>query len=547
MNILNKRFFPHCITTGKGAAGKVLFLCSAAAYLPERSISMIAYSRFIHHYTKSYFKFKEPLSGDYTVFLGDEEVPVYTCRISKYPFNRVWTGYQRPYEQSEGASFVNLESDEPVTLTVKTSLPHERILLKPFAKNVSVKEEDGAVTFTLSENGTYVLECDSYHHCLYIFNNKPIAAPAPADVTYFFGPGIHMPGKITLHSGESVYVDRDAMVYGCVFAENVENIHIFGNGVFDDTGEGRIDINCYEPYTNGNLKFYDCRNVRVEGVHLRNSAIWCINLFHCFDVTVDGVSVFGQWRYNTDGADIVNSQDIIIRNSFIHSFDDTITIKGIDRYADTNCERILAENCVLWCDWGKTCEIGIETACREYKDITFRNCDILRAGNTALDIQNGDCAEVSNITFENITVEYNAFDTEAVYQASDEMLYGKENTVTYPALVSISNHRFRNPGNTAAWGVPGELLAKVDLDGITPGGVRDVTVKNVRVYYDELLPRVNGKYYTPIYIHSVLENVVYENIALSGISVNGEPVTKDTAVLHADAVRNLTFDGETLC
>ena len=66
------------------------------------------------------------------------------------------------------------------------------------------------------------------------------------------------------------------------------------------------------------------------------------------------------------------------------------------------------------------------------------------------------------------------------------------------------------------------------------------------MYYDELLPRVDGKYYTPIDIQSVLENVVYENIALSGISVNGEPVTKDTAVLHADTVRNLTFDGETI-
>ena len=63
--------------------------------------------------------------------------------------------------------------------------------------------------------------------------------------------------------------------------------------------------------------------------------------------------VFGQWRYNNDGVNIVNSKNITVKNSFVHSFDDSITIKGIDRYAETDNENILSENCVLWCDWGK--------------------------------------------------------------------------------------------------------------------------------------------------------------------------------------------------
>ena len=34
----------------------------------------------------------------------------------------------------------------------------------------------------------------------------------------------------------------------------------------------------------------------------------------------------------------------------------------------------------------------------------------------ALDIANGDCTEISDVTFENINVEYNCFDTEGQYQ-----------------------------------------------------------------------------------------------------------------------------------
>ncbi len=495
---------------------------------------MFSYSEFTHHYTKSVLKYVEPLSSEYRVSVNGQNVPVYTCRISKYPFNREWPGYQRSADQTVKVSFVNLVSDEPLTLTVKTDRPYERVLLKPYSKGIVPREEDGAITFTLPDAGQFVLETDSYQHCLYIFNSRPIPAPEPTSVTHYFGPGVHFPGKVTLHSHESVYVDKDALVIGCLFAEDAEDIHIFGNGLLDDSSEGRCCGRCYEAFTNGNLKFYDCRHIRIEGILCRDSAIWCLNLFHCFDVTVDGIKIFGQWRYNTDGVDIVNCQDIVIRNSFIHSFDDTITIKGIDRYRATDNERILTENCILWCDWGKTCEIGIETACRRYRDIVFRSCDILRAGNTALDIQNGDCAEVSDVLFEDIRVEYNAFDTDARYQASEEMVYDAEGTVQIPALLNVVNFRFRSPATLAVWGNPDDGL---DMTGIRSASVRNVTCRHIRVYYDEGISLTeDGRYRVPVIIRSYLDHVRYENIRMEDITVNGTALTPDNAVTDITGV-----------
>lgn len=503
---------------------------------------MYSYSEFTHHYTKSAFRYVEPISEDYRVFVNGTEIPVYTCRISKYPFNRVWPGFQRPFEQSETASFVNIVSDEEIMIEVIANRKHEEIYIKPYSKGIEYTDENGKISFALKDNGQFVLECDSYHHCLYIFNSKPIDSPKPEEVTYYFGPGIHFSNKIELKSNESVYVDKDALVFGWIYADDAENIRIFGNGILDGSGEARFCRECYENYTNGNVKFYDCKNLNIEGVLMRNSAIWCVNLFHCFDVTLDNIKVFGQWRYNTDGIDIVNSQDVRIMNSFIHSFDDTITIKGIDRYICTDNKNILVNNCVLWCDWGRCCEIGIETACRTYSNVSFLNCDILRGGTAALDIQNGDCADVFDILFENINVEFNAFDTAEQLQETDEMQYEKADITHIPLLINIDNFSYRTPETAKRWGIP----AKGDYEKINAvgrhGTVHDISYKNINVFYDGKLPLNNGKPEIVLNLNSSFEDVVYRNITISNIKVNGVQVKREDTIIKKCDTENLIFD-----
>lgn len=501
---------------------------------------MVSYSKFEHNYNKSSFKYKEPISCDYRVFVNGSEIPVYTCRISKVPFNRAWPGHQREINQTEIASFVNIVSDEEVNIEVIVNGEYEKIILKPYSKGITYENKDGRIAFKLKEHGQFVFGKNSLHNCLYIFNSKPITCPEQDSVTYYFGPGVHMPGKIQLNSGESVYIDKDALVFGCIYAENAENIKIFGNGILDDSSEERFFVHCYESFTNGNVKFYDCKNIKVEGVLLRNSAIWSVNLFHCFDVELDNIKVFGQWRYNTDGVDIVNSQNIILKNSFVHSFDDSVTIKGIDRYIDTNNENIVTENCVLWCDWGKACEIGFETACREYKNIVFKNCDIIRSAGYALDIANGDCAEISNVIFENINVEYNSFDDMMVLQNDDEHQYSYD-TSWKRMLICIKNDRFRSDFYcNDTWGIPKEL-APIDLSGIKKATVHDVLVKNITVYYDEKIPTDDGKYNIAIEIDSCLEDVEHYNITLENIVINGAKLSEENVTLKISDVNNFKF------
>lgn len=487
---------------------------------------MFTFSNFKHEWTKSSFPCDVPLSKDYKVFVNGQQVSVYTCRISAYPFNTWWQGHQRPINQTEVVSFVNLVSDEELKIEVEplTKKTDGKIMVKPYSKGIKTERVDNRIVFSLQENGAYVFEIDDYHGLLYIFNNRHVPCTTPEDVTYYFGKGVHFPGKITLKSNESVYVDKDALVYGCIFAENAENIHVYGNGLFDDSGEERFSQHCYEPYTNGNVKLYDCINVRIEGVGFMNSAIWCVNLFHCSDVEIDAINVFGQWRYNTDGIDVVNSQSITVKNSFIHSFDDTITIKGIDRYAFESNRDMLFEHCVLWCDWGKTCEIGLETAAPEYKNIIFRDCDILRAGSTACDIQNGDYAEVHDITFDNIRVELESFYTPAWLQENQEQVYAGKDEIEIAKILCIRNDRFRE---AYAFLNIADAPSDIPFGDKRYASVYNIKVTDIKVYCDEEIDRKYGSQCVILDVGNSIPTTEYRNISVENVTLNGKRICKE--------------------
>ena len=84
---------------------------------------MFAYSCFPDNATlKKTGPYSVPRSKDYKVYVNGQEVPVYTCRISAYPFNTWWPGHERAIDQSEVVSYVNLVSDEELKIEVDSTI-----------------------------------------------------------------------------------------------------------------------------------------------------------------------------------------------------------------------------------------------------------------------------------------------------------------------------------------------------------------------------------------------------------------------------------------
>ncbi len=379
----------------------------------------------------------EALSEHYQLRINGQAVPVYACRVSAVPFNQVWPGYQRPLDQTELAGFACWDMPGPVKIEVQSQRAVQSVVLRPASLGIRPTIENNCIAFSLERPGSVIVEVNGMHHALHLFASPPEQdAPAPdaAGVRYF-GPGVHRPGKIELQSNESVYLAGGAVVYGSVQARGASNIRIAGRGILDvspfERGQG-----------GGAVRLSDCSQVTIQGIVMRNPDVWCCSLFGCRGVTVADVKLVGLWRYNADGIDVCNSQDVEVRDCFVRAFDDALVIKGLkfgaNSFDDRPIRNVRFRRCVVWCDWGRAMEIGAETCAPEIADVVFEDCDIIRTTHIAIDIQHGDRAAIRDIRFENIRVEIDAWSPRPHMQRSPEELYASASDDRYcPTLLEI--------------------------------------------------------------------------------------------------------------
>ncbi len=444
---------------------------------------------------------EKKLNDDYQVKINGEECEVRECRVSAMPYNRIWMGVQRPIDQTELASYISVFSDENAVFEIKAKKEFKNAFIKPYSKNIKVEVSNDIIRFTLTEFGQYVLELDDSHCALHIFYNEIKDYPEKEKATYYFGPGIHFARRIELKDNDIIYVDEEAVVYTVICGKNVKNVKIFGGGVIDGGMEERVFPSGYTDVTTGVIRLYNSENISVKDVIIKDSAVWIFSMFDCADIEIDGIKIVGHWKYNTDGIDVCNSKNVVIRNSFIRAFDDVITIKGL--YNAKMCvENILIENCVMWCDWGRNAEIGHETATAEIKNITFKNCDLLYSSFAALSIHHGNEAEIHHVTYENINVEYSLTETPPVFHNIDDEKYSGYGETHVPPLIFASTTD-RRPQET-------------QLEGPVYGNIHDILYKNINVYLPEGIdkPEIN--------FSSIEGGPVFKNFTVDGLYVNGE-------------------------
>ena len=194
------------------------------------------------------------------------------------------------------------------------------------------------------------------------------------------------------------------------------------------------------------LQFHQCRNVLVEGVHLRRSPMWEIHPLLCTNVTVRDVDILSHGA-NNDGCDPESCRDVLIEGCTFDTGDDCIAIKsgrnsdgrrvGVpsaniiirhcvmrDGHAGTaigseisgSCTNVFVEDCEMSSP-NLVCALRLKSnAVRGglERNIFMRNVHVGRVADSVLQINflyeegtNGNWPPVArNVVLENITVDH---------------------------------------------------------------------------------------------------------------------------------------------
>ena len=393
-----------------------------------------------------------PTKSGYEAWMDGRPVKVRPIRVSAMPFNQWAPGYQRPMDQTEIAGMVAVEADGKTEFRVKPDRAFTNAVVRPLSSGVNPKAEGGDVVFALPKPGYYVLELDGQNRPLEIFvePKRDFAAERKA-ANIVFGPGLHEPTVVKVRSHDRIYIDKDAVVLGSFQLDGVEDVKISGYGIISGSRNRRVGNSCYRDGMASAVRIIDSKKVVLDGPIVLDSACWMVEAFNSADLEFSHLKVTGAWRYNTDGIDICNSQRVRIHDCYIHSFDDSIVLKGIWPQPDamSPVEDVRVERCVCWCGWGRTLEVGYETWAPYYRGIIFEDCDLIHNNNGALSVHLGGPAPVEDVLYRNIRIEYDASDRPSVIQNGRDAKYtGK--APWSGCYIIVTNDRMFKPGSTYA-------------------------------------------------------------------------------------------------
>lgn len=248
-------------------------------------------------------------------------------------------------------------------------------------------------------------------------------------------PGRFVTGTLRLKTGVALWLDHGAVLAGSanpkeyeprrptenlppdgwacalILAEGAERCGLLGYGSITGGGleKPRVPGKPREPFRPRLISFERCREVRVEGLTLRDADRWTLHFYDCDSVQARSLHIrAGYAMYNTDGIDVDGSRNVVISDCDILAGDDCIVLKTTNYLGDPKpCENITVTNCTL-STRASALKIGTETHAR-FHNITFSNCTVYGDGDyrpDAVCVEAVDGADLRNVAVSNIVMRH---------------------------------------------------------------------------------------------------------------------------------------------
>lgn len=380
------------------------------------------------------------ISEDWTVWLDGVEYPVLATPISK-------DGPQ---------SFVSIPYHAGAKISVQAlNRTIASYTVSPLSMQIPSQRNGNTIT---------LMPASEAHICIQANNSKkaPLIIscfseiPRPAGNVKVYEKGLHKVSVMDLVSNQTIYLETGAVLEALPPSANekpttsvdwagVKNYRSFIGGWAGKNiaiiGNGVIDTSALDWHARAPLSLSLCNSVTIKGVTFIGAGSWTVILDRCANVTIDNVRIFG-FRENSDGIDIVNSQNVTVQNCCIRTGDDAICVKAMQDPPTLGGKNILVEKCMVWNDKVRCLSIAGETK-TDISGVTFRDCDIVHSTATwsnalgSLCIIVGDNGIVSDVLYDNIRIEQ---ESEAIFNC----MILKDQFSTTAEAGNIRNITFRN-------------------------------------------------------------------------------------------------------
>ncbi len=347
-----------------------------------------------------------PRSEIYRVFVNGIEVPTLSCDGADFA---EWT--------AELGEEIRVE----ILVFEASGSGGEPFTVRPRRLAAPVTHAGDRIEFTFEGPGRRLLEPSSQKiRGLALFVEPPMerSEPPPPKVggrLHRFASGqVHDVGCFTLGAGDVLWIERGAILRGCLIVEG-DDVFIGGGGILDvsrrawGTKHGR-----------GLLARY-CGRLRIDGLTVINPGCWMVMIGGSTDSRLSNLRLLGAGPA-TDGVDVVGSSRIVVEDVFCVNGDDCLVVKAFAGYEDSagdggpdglgfsrNVEEVVFQRCTVGCFLGGSAmEIGHELTAPRVCGVTFREIDVLFVHDfgAVFSIHVADSAEVSRVRYEEIQIEH---------------------------------------------------------------------------------------------------------------------------------------------
>ena len=399
---------------------------------------------------------------NYTVYRDNCPVKVSESTVFPSPYNSV--------QKAEYAQFMLKDAAELHIFSIE---PVDSVVIRPLSLKLEASCRGNEIIVRVERPMKFSVEINgsSENNLMVFAESWRYEGFEPQTLNLVrFGPGVHKVDILRIEQDDTtLYLEEGAFLHGKIDLEGVNRVTVCGYGAISME---QYPLEVRKTY-NRCVDVRSCTDVRIQDITILDSNDWSLRVLGCDRVCVDNVKIFG-CRGNSDGVDICGSRDVLVQNVFTRVWDDSLVVKAFDT---GDVENILFRDCVLWNDFARPIELGVELRADRVSNVRFENIDILHSptGYPLMGIHHGDRAEISNITFENIRIE-NApgaqlFDLRMAHSYwNRDCKMGRIRDILFKDISYIGN-----PGMDV-------LLSQSRIQGFGPEhDIQNVTFENIRI------------------------------------------------------------------